>query len=265
MSIDNDTAWLTLRLLGKCEISCAHQPTHLETTKTTALLAYLALMPGSHERHKLAGLLWGNLPDEKAQRALRRALWNLRHVICDPSPNPVLSISTHHVTWNPHSDYWLDTQTLRQQITAGAYVEAVTLYQGDLLDALYVHDAPAYEEWLRVEREHFHTLMLIALHKLIQQKKAEHDYAAGYIYAQRMLELAPWREETHRELMQLLMLCGQRSAALVQYERCCRVLAEELGVQPAAETRQLYEQIVLGDASGSATPPTCEALDVLPV
>ena len=60
-----------------------------------------------------------------------------------------------------------------------------------------------------------------------------------------MLELDVWREEVHRELMRLLVLSGQRSAALMQYERCRRILDEELSVQPAAETRQLYEQIAL--------------------
>jgi predicted ribonuclease YlaK len=41
----------------------------------------------------------------------------------------------------------------------------------------------------------------------------------------------------------LLTLSGQRGAALAQYETCRRVLAEELGVEPAAETRRLYQQI----------------------
>jgi ATP-dependent Clp protease ATP-binding subunit ClpA len=36
---------------------------------------------------------------------------------------------------------------------------------------------------------------------------------------------------------------GQRSAALAQYEVCRRLLAQELGVEPEAETRALYEQI----------------------
>jgi len=249
MNTDNATAWLTLRLLGECEICCALKPIHLETTKTTALLVYLALMPGPHDRHKLADLLWGNLPDANAQRALRHALWNLRRFVCDPAPVPTLQITMHTVAWNPQADYWLDAQSFRQQFDACAFDAAVALYKGDLLDSFYVSDAPAFEEWLLSEREHLRSLLLSALQQLVQQKIAQHDYAAGIIYARRILELDEWREETHRELMQLLALSGQRSAALVQYEKCRRILAEELGVQPSAKTHQVYEEIVLDEAA----------------
>jgi predicted ATPase len=43
--------------------------------------------------------------------------------------------------------------------------------------------------------------------------------------------------------MRLLAWSGQRGAALVQYEACRRAMAQELGVEPAAETEWLYEQI----------------------
>ncbi len=69
----------------------------------------------------------------------------------------------------------------------------------------------------------------------------------GIHYVTRLLNLEPWREEAHRQLMQLLVWSGQRSAALAQYETCRRVLANSLGVEPQAETRQLYDRILRGD------------------
>jgi hypothetical protein len=44
--------------------------------------------------------------------------------------------------------------------------------------------------------------------------------------------------------MIILALRGERSAALRQYERCRQMLWEELGVEPAEETRALYERIL---------------------
>jgi DNA-binding SARP family transcriptional activator len=55
--------------------------------------------------------------------------------------------------------------------------------------------------------------------------------------------------------MRLLALGGQRGAALAQYETCRRVLVEELGVEPGAETRQLYEQIRDGELDISPVAP----------
>jgi hypothetical protein len=63
------------------------------------------------------------------------------------------------------------------------------------------------------------------------------------VYAERQLALDPWREEAHRQLMQALYLCGQRSAALAQYERCHATLARELDVEPTRETTNLYKRI----------------------
>jgi DNA-binding SARP family transcriptional activator len=51
------------------------------------------------------------------------------------------------------------------------------------------------------------------------------------------------RERTHRQLMRLQYLAGNRTGALRQFERCAAVLEKELGIQPAASTAALYEQI----------------------
>ena len=51
------------------------------------------------------------------------------------------------------------------------------------------------------------------------------------------------RERTHRQLMRLLYMSGDRTGALRQYERCVSALREELGVQPDKLTLALYEEI----------------------
>jgi hypothetical protein len=49
--------------------------------------------------------------------------------------------------------------------------------------------------------------------------------------------------------MRVLAQSGQPSAALKQYETCHRVLADELGVEPSAETQALFKQIQRGAVS----------------
>jgi pimeloyl-ACP methyl ester carboxylesterase len=62
--------------------------------------------------------------------------------------------------------------------------------------------------------------------------------------ASQLLALDPLQEPVHRTLMRLLSQLGQRGAALRQYQHCVSVLRSELGVEPEAETRQLYQQIL---------------------
>ena len=47
--------------------------------------------------------------------------------------------------------------------------------------------------------------------------------------------------------MEILARSGQRSEALLVYETCRRLFAEELGMAPALRTTNLYEQILAGD------------------
>ncbi len=47
--------------------------------------------------------------------------------------------------------------------------------------------------------------------------------------------------------MRLYAWSGQRSAASAQYETCRRILAQELGVDPDAETVAIYAQIRAGE------------------
>ena len=49
------------------------------TKKAQALLAYLVLHPGRvHRRESLAGVFWGEMPDEQARGSLRHAVYELR-------------------------------------------------------------------------------------------------------------------------------------------------------------------------------------------
>jgi predicted ATPase len=54
-------------------------------------------------------------------------------------------------------------------------------------------------------------------------------------------------ESAHRQLMQLYTLNDQRTQALAQYEQCCQILAEELGVEPDEATTALFYEIQAGE------------------
>ena len=131
--------------------------------------------------------------------------------------------------------------------------EAAELYSGDFLEGFYIHDASAFEEWVVLQREHLRHLQLAALHVLAKHYTAQGAYAAGITYASRLLELEPWHEEFQQQMMLLLALNGQRSAALRQYEVCRTTLAQEFDVEPSSETTALYERIRNGEVS---VPPS---------
>ena len=229
-----------------------------------ALLAYLAVEADRpHRRERLAGLLWPEQPDPVALSNLRYALYHLRQAIGDHEATPPFLLTTREtLQFNTVSDHWLDIAAFEQHIAdnrwriadggwrsadgdaAISYLRsAISLYRGRFMEGFSLGDSPLFEEWLLFKQEHIDRQMLSALHLLIQIHTARGEYERAEPYARRLLALEPWDEEAHRQLMRLLALSGRRNAALAQYETCRRLLAEELGVEPADETTALYERI----------------------
>lgn len=242
---------LRLKLFGNIEV---HQDISLVTGfrsgKAQALLCYLAVTGRAHTRPTLAGLLWGDMPETSARMNLTQTLSNLNHLL-----GAHLTITRQAIAFNREQPYWLDVECFEANINSAASSvaveplrEAVELYRGDFLEGFYVHSAPEFEEWALAQRARLRELALQALYRLAvyHTQQGQVGQALAVNYTTRLLALEPWREEAHRQLILLLALAGQRSAALAQYETCRQLLADELGVEPDKETKALYEKIKAG-------------------
>src|SRR5580765_4500704 len=93
---------LDLRLLGGFDARLASGAALSVTTrKGRALLAYLAMAPGSSQsREKLASLLWGGASDEQARGSLRQAIAGLRQALKGPATRALVS-DVHTVSLLP--------------------------------------------------------------------------------------------------------------------------------------------------------------------
>jgi len=245
---------LTLNTLGRLEIRWDDRPvTGLRSRKEQALLVYLALNPGAHSRSRLAGLLWGDLPEERARRNLRHALWSLRqHLGPQALESDRLSagLSAHvalqvdALTFEALTEQAERCQRRGQAEAAIGHLRAaVGLYRDDFLAHFDLPGCPEFEEWMVRRRAWLRQQMLETLTHLAAHHIRRREYERAIEYTRRQLAIEPWWEEAHRQMMRLLALTGQRSAALAQYETCRRILAEALGVEPLTETKALYERI----------------------
>lgn len=238
---------LDLTLFGAFQAQLDNQPlTAFHSVKVQGLLAYLAV-EGSrpHARESLTALFWPEDAPQSAQQSLRQALYALRRTLGDAdnqTGEPFLLVTRQTVQFNPAAAYTLDVATFLQQVQQGNPEQAAALYTAELLTGLTTDSAP-FEEWLRATRQYLHNLALNALNQLTQQQLDHGDYRQAALYARRQLALEPWREEAHRQVMTALASNGDRSAAIAQYELCCRVLLRELNVEPSTQTKTLFVEI----------------------
>ncbi len=244
-------AKLSVSLFGGFSVALDGRPiTDFESNKVRALLAYLVTEADrAHSRDKLAALLWPEMPDQAARSNLRYALSNLRKAIRDvDASRPFLRITKQTVQLNPDGKPDVDVLTFTRQLGQSPpglanLEEAMGVYQGDFLDGFFVGGDSAFEEWAVLKREQLRRQALETLHHLARAYRENGDLASALTAAWRLVDLVPWSEESHRDLMLLLGLSGRRAAALSQYETCRRVLAAELNVEPSIETTEIYEQI----------------------
>jgi DNA-binding SARP family transcriptional activator len=225
----------------------------LDGAKEQELLSYLLVRrEHCHPREALAALLWGDTSTEKSRKYLRQALWRVQSVLEDGRAGgpPLLSVAHDWVQLNLHTDVTLDVAVLERAYEAARGISgqkldrsgaemlkrAIDVYKGDLL-------AGSYQDWCLFERERLQNIYLSILEKLMIFSKTHGEYEAGQSYGSTILWFDPARESTHRQLMHLYYMAGNRTAALRQYERCARALAEELEVKPQKRTIDLYEQI----------------------
>ncbi len=286
---------LSLSLLGPFQAKIDDEPvTGFESNKVRALLAYLAVEADRvHRREALAELLWPGRCERNALANLRYALYDLRKSIGDHEADPpFLLITRHTLQFNTDSDHSLDVETFEKRVGASAtrracpersrrvsegvipdLQSAVSLYQGPFLEGFSPGACPAFEEWALFKREYLNRKMVSTLQRLAVYAEQAGRYDQARHYVRQQLELEPWQEGAHRRLMRLLALGGRRSAALTQYETCCRLLIEELGVEPAQETTALYDGIRDGKLGGERTqrhehtevPPVISSISPLPL
>jgi DNA-binding SARP family transcriptional activator/tetratricopeptide (TPR) repeat protein len=247
-------AHLSITFLGNLQVTLDGQPiAAFKSNKDRALLAYLSVeSERQHRREVLAGLFWPDWPDREALSNLRFTLSSLRKTIGDQQAQPPhLLITRDTLQFNPASDAWLDVSAFTQVMdackTAASAVEkleqAVSLYQGNFLEGFSLSDCPAFEEWILLTRERLGRQVSSALHVLASTCEANGDYRQAQVHTWRLLELEPWNETAHQQMMRILAFTGQRSAALAQFQICRRALADGLDVEPGQETTRLYEQI----------------------
>lgn len=262
---------LSITLFGPIRFAYnAASITAITSEKIHALVAYLALESNRpHPRDALAELLWPDRPPGTARQNLRQALSRLNRPLAAAGMDaPLLMTTQQTIAFNVEAVQIdvvrfvaLFDDTRRHDHASAStcrrcckrLAEAAELYQADFLAGLDADSEP-FAEWALLKGEWLRLTLLNMLDILVAHTITQGEYERAWQYAWRQTEIDPLREEAHQQVMRTLALAGRPAEALAHYETCRTILHNELGVAPAAETTQLYEQIrsgTLGEEQGS--------------
>lgn len=241
---------LRARLYGGLSVQVDGRPVaDLGGTRPRSLLAYLLLHPGRHPRTRLAGTFWPDVLETSARGSLRSALWAVRAALETAGGGGHLVADRAGV--GIEGEVEVDALAVDALLSAGdpaSLQRAVALADGPVLPDLA-------DEWALAAQERDRERITDALLALADAAEGRGDREGAVALTRRALARDRLRESTHRALMRRLAVAGDRAGALAVHRRCTRILAAELGVPPAPETRRLAEEIRAGDlAAGEARP-----------
>jgi predicted ATPase/DNA-binding SARP family transcriptional activator len=207
--------------------------------RALSLLIYLLVNRAQPvKRDVLAFALWKDDPEVEARRNLRHHLYYLQSRVLPESGNvPWIVGDKRTVHWNPGAPLWLDlAEYERLAADPKGRTEAVELYTADLAEGVD-------DEWLMPLRKLMGERQCALLTELTQHARTRGDLPRALEYVQRLLRHDPLREDAVRTLMSLRHESGDRAGALLAYREFAKLLQDEIGVEPMAETAATYRRI----------------------
>jgi len=257
---------LCFTLLGPPEVRHADQTLLFSTRKELALLIYLAVEGRIHLRKNLSEQFWPEGDARHGRAALRITVLHLRHLLgedagVDPVPHLLIQRDTLGLDLTPAVELDLhilnEAWTLARASTRTALTmpeeahrtllarlqRAISLPRGEFLEGFSLRDAPAFDDWVRFQREYWHLRTSEAFDRLSQMQFEAGELEAAIETVSRWLVLAPLQEDAYRRLMRLHFAAGDRVAALHAYDTCRARLSTGMQTEPTPETVALASRM----------------------
>ena len=215
--------------------------------------AYLAAEHGRPvERSELSEALWPNEMPPSSEAALNAVVSKLRSLLARASlPPGVLTGGAGCYELRLPKSTWLDLE-----VAADAIHEAETAIQAGDPARAYGPSAVAHHiarrpllaglrgSWIESRRNRLRNVLLRALECRGEVYLWNHEHSLAIETAYELIGLEPLRESGHRMLMRSLAAAGNTAEALWVYEKCRRLIAREIGVDPSKETKAVYNAVL---------------------
>lgn len=140
----------------------------------------------------------------------------------------------------------------RPDAAAATLTDALSLWRGAPLGEF------AYERFATAEIVRLEELRATAVEDRLDAQLALGLHAEAVPELEQLVERYPLRERLRRQLMLALYRSGRQAEALEQYRRARAMLVEELGLEPAAELRELERAILAHDPALAPAAPSEE-------
>lgn len=249
---------LTINLLGAVEIFRDPQRPFAADAWTTRrardILCFIATRP--HRRSSkdtLIDTFWGESDFDATEKNFHPTISHIRKALNNNQliKQNFLLYRDGDYLLNSEFQYHIDTAEFDRLLEQGetarregktekqikAFEAATALYRGD-----FMHNV--YEDWTQELRSYYREQYFRLLETLTKLAQKMEDWLRSIQLARKILKDDPYREDIHCLIMRAQSALGKREAIKEQYQMLQRLLKEELGIAPSAETQKIYTEIL---------------------
>jgi DNA-binding SARP family transcriptional activator len=209
----------------------------MPTPTVQRLLAFLALRGHPHQRVYVAGVLWLESNQGRANANLRSAVWRTTRY-----GHGLITSTARQVTLG--EDVRVDVgevcNTAWRVIADNGECELADVQRLSLAGELL---PDWYEDWVQTERERVRQLRLHALDQICQHLPTEGRYAEAIEAGLAAVAIEPLRESSHCALIKAHLAEGNASEALRQFQSLRHLLMSELRLEPSLAVAALIAHV----------------------
>ncbi len=213
-------------------------------------------------RDELADVLWAGAPPRSWEKGLAVVVSKLRAALAESGlGDRALTYAFGCYELHLPTDAWIDVEAAEDAVefaeTARGNDDAIEALRWAATAAEITRRTflPGDEGlWVEARREALGVVLRRALECASAAALSLGDAVAATAAAREAVALEPYREQSYLHLIRAQTADGNRADALRTYERCRRLLSEELGVAPSPQTEEAYVALLGAETSAPTAP-----------
>jgi DNA-binding SARP family transcriptional activator/tetratricopeptide (TPR) repeat protein len=247
---------LEVRVLGPFAVLRAGQPIAVGRSKRRDLLALLAAhSPAVVPADVIVDELWHGSAPSSARKIVQKHISELRHLI---GRAHLVSLGEGYALRSAGVD-----SAMFEAAFEAARFEQPPAIRDRLTDALALWRGEPYADvdldGLVASRARLVEMRLAAFELLNEARLTLGDHLSLIADLERLTIDHPLREALWSQLIRAFDRAGRQGEALRAFQRMRSILAQELGIEPSGELRQLEQQILVGEPDTPRTSPDVAA------
>lgn len=245
---------LRFYLTGRVTVEGSHTVDQSALPGRQGRLALVYLVVERHRPvpiHEVAGALWGDDLPRTWEASLRVVVSKLRRVLTQTGDRATTILTDGGCYDARVGDAWVDIEVAANALdrAEGAWRHGdITTTWSEATVAAAILRRPLLpgedRPWVDAVRFRLTGMAVRAMDLLARVYLERDEHSLAIAVARDLVALEPFREASHRQLMQAHLAAGDRGEAVRTHQRLRDLLTEELGVDPSAETTSLYLEVL---------------------